>query len=134
MSELSEIKNEFEDLQRRYENELPKVDPDLIHDLLIHLHENPGTTPIFMVEVFTKNGIDSQKARDFIFHKTGVMPAIYDNGTHYVTNRKLTLEALKEISDDEDVLEVSVEYTGSIGGYGAFHEQHSDHRHVHDYY
>lgn len=124
MSNLAEIKNRFEDLQRRYENELPKVDPNLIHDLLIRMQEDPGTRPIFMVEVFTKKGIDSQKARDFISYKTGVMPAIYDNGTHYVTNRKLTLEELKEISDDEDVLEVTGEYTGSIGGYGPFHERH----------
>ena len=28
MSNLAEIKNEFEDLQRRYENKLPKVDLD----------------------------------------------------------------------------------------------------------
>lgn len=34
------------------------------------------------------------------------MPAIYDNDTHYVTNQKLTLEMLKEISDSEDVFEV----------------------------
>jgi hypothetical protein len=38
------------------------------------------------------------------------------------------------MSDDEDVLEVTGEYTGSIGGYGAFHEQHPYYRHVHDYY
>jgi hypothetical protein len=41
-----------------------------------------------MLEVFTKEGIDSQKAKDFIFQKTGMMPAICDSGTHYVTNQK----------------------------------------------
>lgn len=35
-----------------------------------------------MLEVFTKEGIDSQKAKDFIFNKTGMMPAIYDNSSH----------------------------------------------------
>jgi hypothetical protein len=44
-----------------------------------------------MLEVFTKEGIVSQKAKDFIFQKTGMLPAIYDNSTHYVTNQKLTL-------------------------------------------
>ncbi len=34
----------------------------------------------------------------------------------------ITLEALKEISDSEDVLEVTGDYTGSIGGWGASHE------------
>lgn len=40
---------------------------------------------------------------------------------------------LKEISDSEDVLEVTGDYTGSIGGFGASHE-HLDHKHAHDYY
>ena len=34
-----------------------------------------------------------------------MVPAIYDNGTHYVTNQRLSLEALKELYDYEDVLE-----------------------------
>jgi hypothetical protein len=71
-----------------------------------------------MLEVLTKGGIDSQKAKDFIFQKTAMMPAIYDNGTHYVTNQKLTLEMLKEISDSKDVMEVIGEYSDSIGGFG----------------
>jgi hypothetical protein len=33
------------------------------------------------------------------------------------------LEILKEISDSEEVLEVTGDYTGSIGGWGASHEQ-----------
>jgi hypothetical protein len=60
-----------------------------------------------MPEVFTKEGINSQKTKNFIFQKTGMMPAIYDNGTHYVTNQKLPVEMLKEISDSEDVLKVT---------------------------
>lgn len=47
------------------------------------------------------------KAEDFIFQKTGMMLAIYDTDTHCVINQKLTLEMLKEISDSEDVLEVT---------------------------
>lgn len=59
---------------------------------------------------------------------------MYGNRTHYVTNQKLTLEMLKQISDSKDVLEVIGEYTGDIGGLGPSHEQHSGHRHTHDYY
>lgn len=36
-----------------------------------------------------------------------MMLAIYDIGTHCVINQKLTLETLKEISDSENVLEVT---------------------------
>jgi hypothetical protein len=120
-------------LQNKYQAYLPKVDPNLIHDLLTRQQENPRVTPMYMVEVFTKRGIDSQAARNYIFEKTGMVAAVYDHGTHYVTNQKLTLEMLKEISNSEDVLEVAGEYTGGIGGWGPSHE-HAGHRHAHDYY
>jgi hypothetical protein len=48
---------------------------------------------------------------------------IYDNGTHYVTNQRLTLEMLKEISDCDDVLEVAGEYSGSCESIGSVHER-----------
>jgi len=88
---------------------------------------------MYMLEVFTKPEINSQAARNYIFEKTGMVAAVYDHGTHYVTNQKLTLEILKEISNSEDVLEVAGEYTGGIGGWGPSHE-HASHRHAHDYY
>jgi hypothetical protein len=82
-----------------------------------------------MVEIFTKEGTDSDLMRNWIIEKTQMVPAIYDKGTHYVTNQRLTLEMLKEISDDENVLEVTGEYTGGIGGWGASHE-HREYRHI----
>jgi hypothetical protein len=78
-----------------------------------------------VVEVFTKPGVNTEAAQKYIFEKTGMVPAIYDKGTHYVTNHKLTLEILKEISDSDDVLEVAGEFTGNITARGASHN-HSD--------
>jgi hypothetical protein len=78
-----------------------------------------------MIEVFTKPGLDTEEVRSYIIVKTGMSPAIYDKGTHYVTNQELTLDMLKEISDSEDVIEVTGEYTGGLGGYGASHEHKS---------
>ena len=63
------------------------------------------TPQVDMLEVLSKDGIDSQKTKGFIFQKTVMMPAIYYNGTHYVTNQKLTINILKEISDSKDVME-----------------------------
>ena len=133
MSELHEIRRVFHGLQTLCETHLPKVDPILIHDLLIREQENPKKALFYMIEVFTKEKTDSEAAKNYIFEKTGMMPAVYDHGTHYVTNQKLTLEMLKEISDSEDVLEVAGEYTGSIGGWGASHE-HRGNKHKHDYH
>jgi hypothetical protein len=122
-SAILEIKNQFLELQKRYQRYLPKVDPELIDDLLLRQMENPRVAPIYMVEVFTKPGLDTEEVRNYIIGKTGMSPAIYDNGTHYVTNQQLTLDILKEISDSEDVVEVTGEYTGGLGGYGASHER-----------
>ncbi len=70
-----------------------------------------------MVEVFTKPGTNSQAKRDLIFKKIGMIFSIYDNGTHYVANHRLNSEMLEEISKDDDVFEVTWEYTGGIGGW-----------------
>jgi hypothetical protein len=119
---LHDIRNVFQGLQTLYETYLPKVDPVLIHDLLVREKEKFEKSPFYMVEIFTKPGTNSEEMKNKIYEKTGWLPAIYDHGTHYVTNQRLTLEALKEISDSENVLEVTGDYTGSIGGWGASHE------------
>jgi len=41
--------------------------------------------------VFTKPNVDPEAAKQYIFEKTGMVPAIYDKGTHYVTNHRLDL-------------------------------------------
>jgi hypothetical protein len=126
-SKIAEIKTVFKGLQTLYETYLPKADPTLVHDLLLREQQNPKVAPFYMVEVFTKPGTNSQAKRDLIFEKTGMISAIYDKGTHYVTNHRLTSEMLEEICKDDDVLEVTGEYTGGVGGWGASHE-HREHR------
>ncbi|HEX7033575.1 MAG TPA: carboxypeptidase-like regulatory domain-containing protein [Nitrososphaera sp.] len=130
MSEVLELKDRFLELQQKYRQHLPKVDPALIDDLLLRQMENPGVVPIYMVEVFTRPGLNVEEVRNYIISKTGMSPAVYDNGTHYAVNQKLTLEMLKEISDSEEVIEVTGEYTGGLGSYGASHEhrQHEKNR------
>jgi hypothetical protein len=49
---------------------------------------------------------ESTNVRNFLYEKTG-MESAGGKGTHYVTNHKLILEILKEISDSDDVLEVA---------------------------
>lgn len=122
MAELQEIRSVFQGLESLYSTYLPKADPILIHDLLIREKKDAKIVPLYMVEIFTKPGTDSELIKNRIFDKTGMLPAIYDKGTHYVTNQRLTLEILKEICDSEDVLEVTGDYTGSITGVGASHE------------
>ena len=124
------IKTVHKGLQTLYSTYLPKVDPYLIEDLLMHQQKNSKVVPFYMVEVFTKAGTNSVAKRNLIFEKTGMIPAVYDNATQYVSNHRLTLEMLNEISSDIDVLDVTGEYTGGLTGRGASHE----HRDMHDYY
>ena len=56
MTEVSEIKNHFEELQNNVDERLPKVDSDLMCDLLTRQQENH--TPMYMLDVFTKPDID----------------------------------------------------------------------------
>ena len=98
--ELREIRSVFRGLQTLYETYLPKVDPLLIHDLLVREQEKSEHAPFYMVEIFTKDGTDSDVMKDKIYQSTGMVPSIHDKGTHYVTNQRLSLEKLKEISND----------------------------------
>jgi hypothetical protein len=119
---VSEIKNQFEKLQKKYQIHLPKIDPYLVYDLLLRQQKNPGTIYMYNIEVFTKRRIGTNAPKEYVYKKTEMLPAVYDKGTHYVTNQKLTLEVLKEISDSEDVVQVSSEYTGCYAYIGASHE------------
>jgi hypothetical protein len=77
--------------------------------------------PMFTVEVFTKEGTDSEASRRHILNTTGMAPAIYDKGTHYVTHMRLTPEILKKLNDFEHVLEIMGDYTGTDASIGPRH-------------
>jgi hypothetical protein len=59
MSELQEIMNVFQGLDTLYQTYLPKVDPALLHDLLMREQEKSERAPFYMVAVFTQQGTDS---------------------------------------------------------------------------
>jgi hypothetical protein len=68
--EVSEIKNQFEKLQKKYQTHLPKVDPYLVYDLLLRQQKNPATIFVYNIEVFTKQSIDTTNAaKEHIYKK-----------------------------------------------------------------
>jgi hypothetical protein len=73
-----------------------------------------------------QRGINPETAKKYIFEKTGMGPTIYENGMLFVTNQKLALEILKEISDSEDILEIAGDYTGNISTRGPSHVHSED--------
>ena len=128
MSQIQELRNVFHGLETLYSTYLPKVDPILLNDLLLREEEKSERAPFYMVEVFTKPGTNSEWCKAHIIETTGFVPAIYDKGTHYVTNMRLTLDILKRLGDFEFVQEITGDYTGTLTGRGASHESRRKHR------
>ncbi|MGC2385389.1 MAG: hypothetical protein WA631_20030, partial [Nitrososphaeraceae archaeon] len=64
-----------------------------------------------------------QWCKAHILNTTGFVPAIYDNGTHYVTNMRLTCDILKRLNDFDFVIEGLGAYSDSLTGRGASHER-----------
>ena len=125
MSGLQEIRRVYSGLETLYKTYLPRVDSALLDDLLIREQEKSERAPFYMVEVFTKPGTDSEWCKNHIWKTSGFVPAVYDKGTHYVTNMRLTLEILKKLQDFDFVLDVTGDYTGTLTGRGASHEARS---------
>jgi hypothetical protein len=122
--ELQEIRAVFQGLRTLYQTYLPKVDPILIHDLLVREQEEgkkstnaSSSPPFYIVEISTRKGTDPEKMKNMIFGRTGLLPTIHENGTHYIANMRLTLELLRAISDSEEgILRITGDYTGGITG------------------
>lgn len=121
-SELQQIRMVFQGLQTLYQTHLPKVDPALIHDLLVRelvkTSKNISSLPPFyIVEIRTVKGTDQEMMKSMIFEKTGFLPSITENGTHYVANMRLSLELLKEFCESQkDIVKITGDFTGGIGG------------------
>src|ERR687897_733636 len=120
-NDLEQIRIVFKGLQTLYQTYLPKVDPALIHDSLLRelnkTNENSSSPPFYIVEIQTEEGTDQEKMKNMIFEKTGFLPSITENGTHYVVNMRLSLELLKEFCESQnDAIKITGDYTGGIGG------------------
>jgi len=122
INKLEELKTKTQDLGKAYRELFPKVDPAFVYDLILRLAETDNNTPVYTVEVFTKEGTNPEKSKERILQTTGTVPAIYDNGTHYVSTQRITLEMLKKLNDIDYVLEVMGDYTGGASSIGPRHE------------
>jgi hypothetical protein len=99
LHKASEIKKQFEILHDKCQTFLPKVQPYLVYDLLLRQQRNPAIMCMYNIKVFTRQVTHANAATGYTHKKTDTVPAVYDKGAHYVTNQKLTLDMLKEISE-----------------------------------
>jgi|ERR687892_2149524 hypothetical protein len=104
-NELQRIRMVFQGLQTLYQTHLPKVDAALINYLLICESDktkvNSSLPPFYLVKIETIKGTDQERMKNILFKKTGLLPSIYENGTQYVANMRLSLERLKEICESQ---------------------------------
>jgi hypothetical protein len=114
-------------LEEVYRSVLPKVTSKLIRSLFIILQDDPHVKqPIFMIEIFTEKmhqtQLESFKNHLSLVSGSGSVPAVYDNGSHFVINMKLTFDILKRLNDSNFVLEICGDYTGTVTAVGAASE------------
>jgi hypothetical protein len=114
--QIEDLIRKFEEFQNACRTILPGVNRHLIEDLILYQQENPYIEYMYKIETFTRKDVDVNKIKNAILEKTGMVPEVYDDGTHYVVNQKLTLETLREIVQcDQNILEVRGEYIGNVG-------------------
>ena len=120
IDELQEMRIAFQGLQTLYQTYLPKADPILVNDLLVHEQKNYrpnnplSTSDYYTVEISTKDGKEFERMREMIQKKTGLFPSIYDDGTRFVLNMELNLEILRGIcNSDENIIKVTGHYAGA---------------------
>ena len=120
IDELQEMRIAFQGLQTLYQTYLPKADPILVNDLLVHEQKNYrpnnplSTSYYYTVEISTKDGKEFERMREVIQKKTGLFPSIYDDGTRFVLNMELNLEILRGIcNSDENIIKVTGHYAGA---------------------
>ena len=91
---------------------LPKVDPMLVQDMVLRQQQNPQEQPMYTVEVFSDGSRSPEVVKKDILADTGMVPSVYEHGTHYVVNHKTTLGTLERIQKYPDVQEIKGKYSG----------------------
>ena len=99
------------------------MDPLLIEDIILRQQEEPQEPLMYTVEVFSDGSRNPEDVKNDIVAETGMVLAIYDEGTHYVANHKITLEMLERIQKHTDVQEIKGEILAVPLQGGAAHER-----------
>ena len=110
MSCIEELEKKFLEFEYIMKSCLPKVDTQLILDIL---HRMAGDkNPMYTLEIFLDKKPDLDELRDKISNDLEVMPAFYDGGTHVVIAHRIDLKMLEYFSLDDNVYRIRGTYTG----------------------
>lgn len=115
MSGIETIVKRFDEFENSMKEGLPKVDQRLIIDMLHRLKRDES--PMYTIEIFLKERPNADEVKSIITEGLGVMPALYDHGTHIVVAHRFNLQMLEFISTNLNVEKIRGTFTG--GGRGA---------------
>ena len=110
MSCIEELEKKYLEFEYLMKSCLPKVDTQLILDILHRLAGDKN--PMYTLEIFLDKKPDLDELRDKISNDLEVMPAFYDGGTHVVIAHRIDLKMLEYFSLDENVYRIRGTYTG----------------------
>ena len=114
MSGIDTIVEKFDEFENSMSEGLPKVDQRLVIDMLHRLKRDDS--PMYTIEIFLKEKPNTDKIRTIIEEGLGVMPALYDHGTHIVVAHRFNLQMLEYISNNLNVEKIRGTFTGAGRG------------------
>ena len=114
MSGIDTIVKRFDEFENSMTEALPKVDQILIIDMLHRLKRDDS--PMYTIEVFLRERPNADEVKSIITEGLGVMPALYDHGTHIVVAHRFNLQMLEFISKNLNVEKIRGTFTGAGRG------------------
>ena len=114
MSGIDTIVKRFDEFENSMTEALPKVDQRLIIDMLHRLKSDDS--PMYTIEIFLRERPNADEVKSIITEGLGVMPALYDRGTHIVVAHRFNLQMLEFISKNLNVEKIRGTFTGAGRG------------------
>ena len=114
MSGIDTIVKRFDEFENSMTEALPKVDQRLIIDMLHRLKRDDS--PMYTIEIFLRERPNADEVKSIITEGLGVMPALYDRGTHIVVAHRFNLQMLEFISKNLNVEKIRGTFTGAGRG------------------
>jgi hypothetical protein len=114
MSGIDTVVKRFDEFENSMTEALPKVDQRLIIDMLHRLKRDDS--PMYTIEIFLRERPNADEVKSIITDGLGVMPALYDHGTHIVVAHRFNLQMLEFISKNLNVEKIRGTFTGAGRG------------------
>jgi hypothetical protein len=105
-SVATELTNAYHSILEKARKELPKIDPELVVNLLIYETKYPEKAPLVRFEIVCKPSVEPNVKKAELFEKTGRCAEIR-HGHVFVLDHYLTLRNFEEIARDEAIEYIS---------------------------